>query len=354
MKVTGEPFGNTSDGQPVELFTLVNRNGVNVKITNYGGIVTAINVPDKNGNLRDVVLGFDSLEPYLNGHPYFGAIIGRYCNRIANARFTLADKKYSLAANDGKNHLHGGEKGFDKKVWRAEPYYDKNKAALHLYYTSKDGEEGYPGNLSVQVIYSLNRENQFRIHYQAQTDAATPINLTHHGYFNLKGAGEGDILDQLLTVHASKYAPTDKHLIPKGKLEPVANTPLDFTTPKAIGERINKVKGGYGGYDVSYLVDGWVENGPQLRKVAEVVEPVSGREMHVLSTEPDIHFYSANYLDGSIKGKDGKAYGKHSAFCLEAQHFPDSLNNSSFPSTVLEPGRTYTQTTVYSFLVKED
>lgn len=349
MNVTGEPFGKTPDGQPVELFTLSIGGGMTVNITNYGGIVTALNVPDKDGQLNDVVLGFDSLEPYLNGHPYFGAIIGRYCNRIKGARFSLEDREYSLAANDGKNHLHGGEQGFDKKVWKAETYSDKNKAALHLYYTSQDGEEGYPGTLSVQVIYSLYKGNQFRIHYQAQTDASTPINLTHHGYFNLKGAGKGDILDHMLTIHAGRYAPTDKHLIPKGKLEPVSGTPLDFTSSQAIGERIDQVKGGFGGYDVSYMVDGWIENGPKLRKVAEVVEPESGREMLVLSTEPDIHFYSANYLDGSIQGKEGKSYGKHSAFCLEAQHFPDSLNHSSFPSVVLEPGRTYTQTTVYSF-----
>ncbi|MCP5054593.1 MAG: galactose mutarotase [bacterium] len=288
MTINRTLFGNTEDGQPVYLYTLANNSGMTAKITNYGGIVTALTVPGINGRADDVVLGFDSLEQYTRPpHPYFGTIVGRFCNRIAKAQFTLDQVCCKLAANNGDNHLHGGIKGFDKVVWGAEEFKGEKGVGLRLHYLSKDGEEGYPGNLSVNVTYTLTHTNQLKIDYHAQTDKPTPVNLTHHSYFNLKGAGSGDILDHQLTLYAGQYAPTDEQLIPTGQLVPVNGTPLDFTTSTVIGERIADVKGGY---DVSYMVDNWEKTQLGPRQVAEVYEPASGRVMEVFSTEPDIHF----------------------------------------------------------------
>jgi aldose 1-epimerase len=354
MTITKTLFGNTPDGRQVYLYTLDNGCGMTVKITNYGGIVTALTVPDKHGRPGDVVLGFDNFEQYLQDHPYFGAIVGRFCNRIKNARFTLNGIPYELAANDGPNHLHGGITGFDKVLWKPEEFSGGDDVGLRLCYVSKDGEEGYPGNLDVCVMYSITDSNRLIIDFSAKTDAATPVNLTHHGYFNLKGAGCGDILDHRLAIYAGQYAPSDERLIPTGELPAVIGTPLDFNTPTDIGARIHEVTDGCGnGYDTSYLVDGWTESHLKLRHAADVYEPVSGRVMEVLSTEPDIHLYTGNFLDGAITGKNGAVYGKHSAFCLETQHFPDSPNQPRFPTTILEPGRKYSHTTVYAFGIRD-
>jgi aldose 1-epimerase len=344
MSMIKSNFGKTREGQAVDLYTLTNANGMAVKITDYGGIVTSLKVPDKNGRSEDVVLGFDSLDRYLAGHPYFGAVVGRYGNRIARGKFTLNGTGYRLAANNGENHLHGGIKGFDQVIWNAEIVKKENEVGVKLSYLSKDGEEGYPGNLSVVVTYTLTNDNELKIHYEAETDKPTPVNLTHHSYFNLKGAGNGDILEHLLTIDADRFTPVDEGLIPTGELKSVKNTPMDFTVPKAIGERINQVKGGY---DHNYVLTGWDGS---LKRAAKVVAPTSGRVMEVWTTEPGLQFYSGNFLDGTITGKNSKVYHKHYGFCLETQHFPDSPNKPQFPSTILEPGKKYTHTTIYRFL----
>lgn len=343
MGITKTAFGKTSEGQPVDLYTLINANSMTVKITNYGGIVTSLTVPDKNGKFEDVVLGFDTFDTYLKGHPYFGAIVGRYGNRVAKGKFTLQGIEYTLAKNNGENHLHGGIKGFDKVVWQAVEIKKDNEIGIKLSYLSKDGEEGYPGNLSVVVIYTLTNNNELRIEYEAETDKATPVNLTHHSYFNLKGAGTGNILGHLLTIRAHRFTPVDEGLIPTGELKSVKDTPMDFTSPKTIGERINQAKGGY---DHNYVLDNWDGS---LKLAAIVSEPFTGRVMEVLTTEPGLQFYSGNFLDGSIRGKNGKRYEKHYGFCLETQHFPDSPNKPDFPSTILQPGEKYTHTTIYRF-----
>jgi aldose 1-epimerase len=344
MSIIKSDFGKAKEGQAVYLYTLSNANGMTVKITNYGGIVTSLIVPDKNCQLDDVVLGFDSLDQYLEGHPYFGALVGRYGNRIAKGKFTLNGTGYKLATNNGENHLHGGIKGFDKVVWNTEIVKKENEVGVKLSYLSKDGEEDYPGNLSVVVIYTLTKNNELKINYEAETDKPTPINLTHHSYFNLKGAGNGDILGHLMTFAADRFTPVDEGLIPTGEIKSVKDTPMDFTVPKAIGERIDQVKGGY---DHNYVLNDWDGS---LRWAAKVVEPISGRVMEVWTTEPGLQFYSGNFLDGTITGKNGKVYQKHYGFCLETQHFPDSPNKPEFPSTILEPGEKYTHTTIYRFL----
>ncbi len=344
MSIIKSSFGKTKQDQPVDLYTLTNTNGMTVKITNYGGIVTSLQVPDKNGQLEDVVLGFDSLDKYLEGHPYFGAVVGRYGNRIAKGKFTLNGTEYQLAANNGENHLHGGIKGFDKVVWNAEIVKKENEVGIKLSYLSKDGEEGYPGNLSVGVIYTLTKNNELKIQYEAETDKPTPVNLTHHSYFNLKGAGNGDILGHLMTISADRFTPVDEGLIPTGELKSVKDTPMDFTVLKAIGERIDRVKGGY---DHNYVLN---DRDGSLKRAAKVVDPVSGRVMEVRTTEPGLQFYTGNFLDGTITGKNGKVYHKHYGFCLETQHFPDSPNKPEFPSTILKPGEKYTHTTIYRFL----
>jgi aldose 1-epimerase len=346
-KVEKQPFGKTADGTPVDLYTLTNSKGVRVAITNYGGIVVSLFTPDRNGNLGDIVLGFERLEDYLKGHPYFGAIIGRYGNRIAKGRFTLDGVEYKLAQNNGENHLHGGLVGFDKKVWKARDFVDAEGQHLELRYTSPDGEEGYPGNLDVTVTYSLNEQNQLRIDYVATTDKPTVVNLTNHSYFNL--AGEGDILGHLLRLNADYFTPVDAGLIPTGELRPVKGTPFDFTEPTPIGARIEQddEQLRYGrGYDHNFVLRG---GGGSLAEAAEVYEPKTGRVLRVLTTEPGMQFYTGNFLDGTLRGKYGRVYHRRTGFCLETQHFPDSPNKPHFPTTVLRPGQTYRSTTIYEF-----
>jgi len=345
-------FGKTPDGTPVELYTLTNANGLEAKITNYGGIVVSLLVPDRDGKPGDVVLGYETLEEYIENNPYFGTLVGRYGNRIARGKFTLEGIEYTLAQNDGENHLHGGPKGFDKVVWKADAVRSKKSVGLKLTYLSKDGEEGYPGNLSVTVVYTLTNDNELKIEYTAVTDKVTIVNLTHHGYFNLAGAGLGDILGHELMIKADRFTPVDKGLIPTGELRSVKGTPMDFTQAVAIGARIDQaaeqlVLGG--GYDHNWVLN----NGDgSLALAARVYEPTTGRVMEVYTTEPGIQFYSGNFLDGSITGKGGKVYEYRYGFCLETQHFPDSPNKPDFPSTVLKPGETYTTTTIYTFSVK--
>jgi aldose 1-epimerase len=347
--ITKESFGKTAEGQDVDLYTLVNSRGVEAKITNYGGIVTSLKVPDRSGKLADIVLGFDNLDAYLKGHPYFGAIIGRYGNRIAKGRFSLNGVEYKLAVNNGENHLHGGIKGFDKVVWSAKTRKFAKGAALELTYVSKDGEEGYPGNLSVKVVYTLTDANELRIDYSATTDKATVLNLTHHSYFNLAGQGNGDILNHRLLVNAARFTPTDAGSIPTGELRPVRRTPFDFTRSTAIGARINQdyeqLKLGKG-YDHNFVLNGRMGI---LRRAARVEEATTGRVMEVWTTEPGLQFYTGNYLDGTLTGKDGKVYQYRYGFCLETQHYPDSPNQPKFPTTVLRKGGRYQTTTIYRF-----
>jgi len=332
----------------MELYTLTNKNGVQVAITNYGGRVVSIRVPDRQGQMADIVLGFDNLDGYLGNDPYFGAIVGRYANRIAKGRFTLDGVEYKLALNDGPNSLHGGTKGFDKVVWKAMELAKEN-SALELTYLSKDGEEGYPGNLSVKVTYTLSDENELWIDYRATTDKDTVLNLSNHSYFNLAGEGNGDILQHLMMINADRFTPVDATLIPTGELRSVAATPFDFRHPTAIGARINddneQLKLGHG-YDHNFVLD---RKGSGLVLAARVVEPTSGRVLEVKTTQPGIQFYTGNFLDGTIHGKGGKVYGHRSAFCLETQHFPDSPNHPGFPSTELKPGQTFHQITVFKF-----
>lgn len=335
----------------MDIYTLANKNGVSAKITNYGGIVMSLNVPDKSGQFSDVVLGFETAEDYLKPHPYFGALIGRYGNRIAKGKFTLEGKEYILAQNDGPNSLHGGLKGFDKVIWDAKPLDTPAGPALELTYLSQDGEEGYPGNLLVKIIYTLTHDNELRIDYTATSDETTVINLTHHSYFNLAGADTGTILDHELLLNAAHFTPVNQTLIPTGEIRPVAGTPFDFTQPTKIGLRINQddeqLKFGLG-YDHNWVLN---SSDGSLALAARVSEPGSGRVMEVWTTEPGIQFYSGNFLDGSNIGKGGKVYQHRYGFCLETQHFPDSPNQPNFPSTVLKASQTYTSTTVYKFLV---
>ncbi len=348
-RIRKEPFGKAPDGTPVELFTLTNKNGMSVQITNYGGIITTLRVPDAGGDLEDVVLGYYTLEKYLEKSPHFGALVGRYGNRIAHGEFTLDGKKYELVTNNGPNHLHGGKEGFDKKVWEAEMITKDHASALKLHYLSPHMEEGYPGNLDVYATYRLTDENEVRLDFEATTDRKTILNLTHHSYFNLKGHGKGRILDHLIRFDADRIVPIDDEAIPLGGLMDVEGTPFDFKEFRTIGEDINddhiQIRNG-SGYDHTFVING--EYG-RLRKACTVKEPASGRIMEVYTTEPGVQFYTGNHLDGSIKGKEGRIYERRSGFCLEAQHFPDSPHNPDFPSTVLEPGETYTQTTVYKF-----
>jgi aldose 1-epimerase len=346
LTIEKKAFGKTPDGKLVDLYTLTNVHGLKAAIMTYGGILVSLEVPDRNGKLGDVVLGYDSLGGYLDKSPYFGAIVGRYGNRIANGRFTLRGVTYRLATNDGKNHLHGGLKGFDKVVWDAEPIRQDSAVGVKLSYLSKDGEEGYPGNLSCTVAYLLTNKNELIITYDATTDKPTVVNLTHHSYFNLAGQGAGDVLGHELSINATKYTPVDNGLIPTGELKSVKGTPMDFTTPTAIGARIAQVEGGY---DHNYVLDG---GGGSMVLAARVYEPTTGRIMEILTTQPGLQFYSGNFLDGTITGKGGKVYKKHYGFCLETQHFPDSPNKPDFPSVVLNPGDHYRQETIHRFSVR--
>ena len=345
-KIVSGDFGKTREGAPVRIYTLTNRNGVAATITNYGGRVVTLKVPDKRGAMGDVVLGFDSLAGYLNETAYLGAIIGRYANRIGHAQFTLDGVLYKVAKNAGENSLHGGLRCFDKVVWNARTLPD---GGLELTYLSKDGEEGYPGNCNVTVVYHLTDLNELKIDYTASTDKDTVINLTNHAYFNFKGSG--DILDHIVTLNADSFTPIDSGLIPTGAIKPVAGTPFDFRKPAAVGSRIaqtdEQLKLG-GGYDHNFVLNRKPGSAPSL--AARVEEPTSGRVMEVWTTEPGVHFYTGNFLDGTIKGKGGKVYARRSALCLETQHFPDSLNKPNFPSTVLKPGTEFKSTTVYKFL----
>ncbi len=340
------PFGKTTDGTAVDLYVLTNANGVQARINNYGAILTDLRVPDRTGKLDDVVLGFDTLEGYLAGHPFFGATVGRVANRIAKGKFTLDGKTYQLAVNNGPNALHGGLKGFDKVVWKAEPSEGPDGVSVKFSYRSPDGEEGYPGNLSVVVTYTLTNQNELKIAYSATTDKATPVNLTNHSYFNLAGARAGDILGHELYLAADRYTPTDDTLIPTGAIQPVKGTPLDFTTPTPIGARINQIKSDPVGYDHNFVLN---SGGKELALAARVREPKTGRVMEMFTTEPGVQFYTGNFLNGKQTGKGGVVYQKHQGFCLEAQHFPDSVNHANFPSMILKPGQTYRQTTVYKF-----
>jgi aldose 1-epimerase len=342
--VDKQPFGAVN-GQPVELYVLSDAGGMTAKITTYGATLTELDTPDRNGQPDDVVLGFDSLDGYLGKEPFFGATVGRVGNRIAKGRFTLNGKAYQLATNDGPNHLHGGVKGFDKVVWKAE-VVPGDAPSVRFSYLSPDGEEGYPGNLSVSVTYSIVDGNSLKIDYVVTTDKDTPANVTNHSYFNLGGPEKGDILGHVLTLHAERYTPVDSTLIPTGSLDAVGGTPMDFRTPEAIGSRIKQVGGKPVGYDHNYVVDG---GGGRLAPVASVYEPKSGRLMEVSSTEPGVQFYSGNFLDGTITGKKGVVYRQYWGLALETQHFPDSVNHPNFPSYVLKAGDTYRSTTVFRF-----
>ena len=342
--VIKQNFGEV-DGKPVYLYTLTNKNGAQVKITNYGGTVTSWVAPDKAGKKSSIVLGFDSLSGYLAKPPYFGALIGRYGNRIANGSFKIDTATYTLAKNNGKNHLHGGLKGFDKVVWDASTISD-TVPAIVLTYTSKDGEEGYPGNLKVTVQYTLSDDNELSIEYNAETDKPTPVNLTNHSYFNLTGDVSNTILAHTLMVKADNYTPVDSSLIPTGEIKSVKGTPFDFTTATAIGARIDAVKGGY---DHNFVLN---RQDNALDLVAVVTDSVSGRKLEVYTTEPGLQFYTGNFLDGTIKTSDGKAINQHTAFCLETQHFPDSPNEPKFPSTLLKPGEKYHTVTRYKLSVR--
>ncbi len=343
-KLTSREFGKTHEGTPVRIYTLTNANGLEAAITNYGGRIVSLKVPDRNGAMGDVVAGFTTLDGYLNTNPYFGAVVGRYANRIGHAEFKLDGILYKLAKNNGNNALHGGLRGFDKVVWTAHEMPD---GGLELTYLSRDGEEGYPGNCRVTVRYHLTDANELRIEYSATTDKDTVINLSNHSYFNLKGSG--DILGHVLTLNADRFTPVDAGLIPTGELRPVADTPFDFRKPTAIGARIGQddaqLKFGKG-YDMNYVLN---KRGVELSLAARVEEPSSGRVMEVWTTQPGVQFYTSNNLDGTLKGKGGQVYTARSMLCLETQHFPDSPNEPRFPSTELKPGMEFKSTTIYRF-----
>jgi aldose 1-epimerase len=352
MKCEKKPFGKV-DGKDVELFTLTNAKGLVMTVTNYGGIVTSFLVPDKAGKMADIVLGYSDVDGYVKNNPYFGAIIGRYGNRIGKGKFTLEGKQYSLSINNGENTLHGGAKGFDKVVWNAKEVKSAGAAGVEFTYASKDGEQGFPGNLSATVVYWLTNNNEFKVEYTAVTDKPTVVNLTQHNYWNLSGEGSGDILSEELMLNADRYTPVDAGLIPTGELAAVKGTPMDFTKPAVIGSRINadfeQLKFAKG-YDHN-----WVLNQKKpgvMTHAATLYDPKSGRVMEVTTTEPAIQFYSGNFLDGSIIGKIGKPYGFRNGLCLETQHYPDSPNKPAFPSTTLKPGQAYTTSTVYKFFTR--
>ena len=342
-----DSFGGMPDGTPVRIYTLANGRGMTVKITEYGGILTELWVLDRQGKPGNVVLGFDKLEEYTKGHPFFGAIAGRVANRIAKGKFTLDGQEYTLAVNNGPNHLHGGKAGFDKKVWKSRPLpVNGRAAAVEFSYTSVDGEEGYPGTLSVKVTYTFTDENELQIDYEAVTDKATPVNLTNHSYFNL--AGGGDVLGHLLWLNADRYTPADAGLIPTGEISPVQGTGLDFTQPRRIGEHIAEFESFAKGYDHNF---GIKSHGGKQAVCARVEEPSSGRVLEVSTTEPGVQLYTGNHLDGKRIGVGGIVCGRHSGFCLETQHYPDAIHQPQFPSVVLRPGQQFRSTTTLKFSV---
>lgn len=347
--ISKRAYGTTRDGKAVTEFTLTNTHGMVAKIINYGGIITALHVPDRNGTFGDVVLALNSLAEYEAGHPYFGALIGRYGNRIGKATFTLDGKAYSLAVNNGPNALHGGLKGFDKQVWDAKEIASSAGVAIELSYLSPDGEEGYPGNLSVTVVYTLTDANALQIDYRATTDKTTVVNLTNHSYFNLSGNGSGTVYDQIVQINADRYTPVNDSLIPTGELAPVAGTPFDFRSPKVIngGLRSSHQQVVYGrGYDHNFVLN---RKGSGLEQAARVYAPATGRALEVWTTEPAMQFYTGNFVDGTLVGSSGGIYRQGDGLCLETQHYPDSPNQSNFPTTTLKPGETYQTTTVYKF-----
>ena len=341
-KVEKSFFGMTPQGDSAMLYTLKNEKDITITITNYGGIITGIHTPDKNGKTTNIALGFNKLEQYLDGHPYFGALVGRYGNRIAKAQFSLDGESYKLAANNGNNSLHGGLEGFDKKLWSPQVIGCDERSALKLSYVSPDGEEGYPGNLTVTVTYELLMDQLF-ITYEAETDKATVLNLTNHSYFNL--AGMGTILDHILYINASRYTPVNDELIPTGELANVEGTPFDFRKPNVIGERFDKLTGDPVGYDHNYVIDGMVG---EKRLAAKALDPKTGRFIELITTEPGVQFYTGNFLDGTLT-----SFEQHSGFCLETQHFPDSPNQDNFPTTVLRPGEKFISQTIFKFGVEE-
>ena len=351
MTVTKQAYGKLPDGTQIDQYTLANPHGLKVKIINYGAIVTAVETPDRHGKVENITLYRDSLADYLEMKdgkpttPFFGATVGRYGNRIAKGRFTLDGKEYTLAVNNPPNALHGGLKGFDKVVWQAQPVQSPGTAGVAFTYTSRDGEEGYPGTLKVKVTYSLTDKDELKMDYEATTDKATVVNLTNHNYWNLAGAGNGDVCQHELTLNADRFLPVDDTLIPLGQLDPVKGTPMDFTAPKKIGKDLAQVAGGY---DHCYVL---VRKGDGLSLAARVAEPASGRVMEVYTTQPGIQFYTGNFLDGTVRA-GGKTYQKHYGLCLETQHYPDSPNRKEFPTTVLKPGETYRQLTVHKFSVQ--
>ena len=348
MSLDEKSFGQMPDGTPVKIYTLKNPHGMIARITEFGAIITELHVPDLNGKVGNVVLGFDDLDRYLRGHPFFGAIAGRVANRIGNGKFVLNGKEYALAKNNGPNHLHGGLKGFDKKVWKSKPLpAGGHSVAVEMSCFSPDGEEGYPGNLTLTVVYTLTDRNELRIDYKATTDKATPVNFTNHSYFNL--AGSGDILAHELWLNADNYTPVDDGLIPTGEIKSVKGTALDFTKQTAMGARYKETGLKTPGYDHNFVLN---YGGKRLDLAARVEEPKSGRVMEVLTTEPGVQFYTANGLDGSITGVGGVQYPRFGGFCLETQHFPDSINKPNFPSVVLRPRETFESTTVFKFSVK--
>jgi aldose 1-epimerase len=346
------PFGKTSDGREIDLYLLKNSSGVEIEITNFGGIVVSLKVPDRQGETADVVLGYDALAGYEADKWHFGATIGRYANRIAGGKFRLNGEEYTLARNNGPNHLHGGVLGFEKVVWHAKADSASRNERLVLEYVSVDGEEGYPGKLVASVEFSLSDANEFQIKYVATSDKDTVVNLTNHSYFNLQGAGKGDVLQHQLHLNADTFTPVNENLIPTGELPGVARTPFDFRQTEIIGSRIDRddqqLKFG-SGYDHNWVLNGTGDRG--LSSAAKLYEPQSGRTMEILTTEPGIQFYSGNFLDGSVQGKTGATYGSHSGLCLETQHFPDSPNQANFPSTVLRAGEQYESTTVFKFSI---
>ena len=340
-------FGTLDDGTPVEMLTLRNAKGVTAKVITYGATLTELWVPDRSGKLGDVVLGFDRMQGYVSNPPWFGATVGRVANRIAKGKFSLDGKEYSLEINNPPNNLHSGSKGLSRTVWKAEPLHEPHAAAVRFTAVSPDGDGGFPGNLSVTLVYRLTDDNELQLEYTARTDKATPVNLTNHTYFNLSGGK--DILDEILYLPAERYTPVDATQIPTGEVQAVKGTPLDFTRPVAIGARIGELKGNPGGYDHNYVLS--TEVG-KLKLAARVLDPSSDRQMEVWTTEPGMQFYSGNSLDGTLTGKRGVVYGKHSGLCLETQHFPDSVNHSGCPSVILRPGGVYRTETIYKFSTK--
>jgi aldose 1-epimerase len=347
MNFHTEQFGRTPEGEEVFLYTLTSAKGLRARITNYGAILVSLEAPDRHGKLDDITLGFESLDKYVAQRVYFGATVGRYANRIGNARFVLDGVEYKLAANDGPNHLHGGLKGFDKVVWKpVEVTAAEDRAWAKLSYLSKDGEEGYPGNLQCTITYTLTNDDELQISYEAQTDRKTVLNLTNHAYWNLAGQGAGNVLGHEMLIDAGRFTIVDQGLIPVGATASVVDTPLDFLSPRTIGSRLRQLRYGY---DHNFVLKGRPDT---LKFCARVQEPASGRIMEIQTTEPGVQLYTGNFLDGSVVGKGGKAYGKHAGFCLETQHYPDSPNKPSFPSTVLEPGKKFASTTVHKFSAK--